>query len=135
MTGGGKRSEKAEGKRPEHTEQENPSDTSDDSNHADPCAGTSHGHPRHQIQFEIKTKVKKVESEAQPETLKIAGTFTFKVGGSFFFSIISMLLISVSVSVLGIIGVAKIREKSTFIKCQVPGCRFSRARCWHSATL
>ena len=78
-TGGGNRSEKAKGKTPKRTEQKDSSDGSDpdDSNDPDAGAGTSPG-TRPRIQFEIITKVM---GPPQPETLKIAGAFTFKVWG------------------------------------------------------
>jgi hypothetical protein len=74
---GGNRSKKAKGKRPEHTEQEDPSDSSDDSYDPDPCTGTRL-RTRPRIQFEIITEVM---GQSQRETLKIAGAFTFKVWG------------------------------------------------------
>lgn len=81
-TGGGNRSKKAKGKTPERTEQEDPSDGSDDSHDPDPCAGTSLS-TRPRIQFEIITEVM---GQSQRETLKIAGAFTFKVWGVLSFS-------------------------------------------------
>ena len=82
MTGGGNRSKKAKGKTRKHTEQEDPSDGSDDSHDLDPHAGTSRRH-RPRIQFEIVTEVM---GQSLHETLKIAGAFTFKVWGVLSFS-------------------------------------------------
>ena len=115
-TGGGNHSKKERGKAKERTEQEDPSDSSDDSHDPDPHAGTSRTRPR--IQFEIITKIM---GQAQRETLKIAGAFTFKVGCSSFCSIISMSLIPVSF--LCVIGAAKIRGKPlSHIECRVLEC-------------
>jgi len=115
-TGGGNHSKKEKGKAKERTKQEDPSDSSDDSYDPDPHAGTSRTRPR--IQFEIITKI---IGQAQRETLKIAGAFTFKVGCSFFCSKFSMSLIPVSF--LCVIGAAKIRGKPlSHIECRVLEC-------------